>query len=135
MTGFRQLDHTADLALELWAPSEVELLQVGSRAIVDNLTEGASVQPRTSRRLTIDAIDAEDRLVQFLNEIIYAAVTDGFIAADADIALTDAGLTATLHGEADAGDKLRGELKSVTYHDLKLEHDDGGWRAQIVIDV
>lgn len=135
MTGFRQIDHTADLALQLWAPSEAELLQVGARAIVSTLTGGADVRADASRPVSVDALDAEDRLVQWLNEIIYAAVTDGFVTASADIELGATSLTATLHGEADAAAKVETELKSVTYHDLKLEHTDAGWRAQIVIDV
>ena len=27
------------------------------------------------------------------------------------------------------------ELKAVTYHQLNVEHDDGGWKARIVFDV
>ena len=135
MSGFRQIDHTADLALQLWAPSEAELLRVGARAIVSTLTGGAEVRADATRSVSVDALDGEDRLVQWLNEIIYAAVTTGFVTASADIELGATSLTATLHGEADASAKIETELKSVTYHELKLEHTGDGWCAQIVIDV
>jgi SHS2 domain-containing protein len=146
-SGYRQIEHTADLALELWAPTQEELLRVGARAIVDVLTgvaepgtPGARPAARpaatgASRRIEIDAVDAEDRLVQWLNEVIVAALTDGFLIADADIELDESRLRAEARGQDSAGDRIVTELKSATYHDLALECTDQGWRARVVIDV
>jgi SHS2 domain-containing protein len=133
--GHRQIDHTADLALELWAPDERELLLEGARAIVEVLTEGASIEPRAERRIALCAVDREDRLVQWLNEVLYAAVTDGFLFASADLELAGSELAARVLGEEGAGDRVATELKSVTYHDLLLESGADGWRARVVIDV
>ncbi len=137
-SGYRQVDHTADLALELWAPSEEELLAVGARAIVEILTESADISADAKRIIEIDAVDAEDRLVQWLNEIIVAAVMDGFLATDAVIELGERGpgwLRAELHGKESAGERLMTELKSATYHDLLVESHEEGARARVVIDV
>lgn len=133
--GYRQVDHTADLALELWASTEEALLQIGARAIVDVLTEEANVTGDSEVCVELDAVDAEDRLVQWLNEIIVAAVVDGFLTTSADIALREGGLTATLRGRRDSADMVATELKSATYHDLRLEQRDGAWHAHVVIDV
>lgn len=76
MANHRQIDHTADLALELRASSEPELLAEGARAIVSLLTEGAPVEGTDPRRLELAAIDREDRLVQWLNEILLLAMVD-----------------------------------------------------------
>jgi SHS2 domain-containing protein len=133
-SGYRQIDHTADLALELWAPSEEELLRVAARAIVELLTDGARIPASDRRRVHIAAVDAEDRLVQWLNEVIVAAMVDGFLVADADITLEPTGLEAEIRGQADAAHRVVTELKSATYHDLAITCDDG-WRAQVVIDV
>jgi SHS2 domain-containing protein len=133
--GWRQLDHTADLALELWATSEEALLEEGARAIVSVLTEGAHIDDRDHRDIRLETVDDEDRLVQWLNEILYSAVSHGFLFSGAEITLSPAGLSAQLRGQADAGNSIKTELKSATYHDLTLERTDGGWRAQVVIDV
>lgn len=134
--GHRQVDHTADLALELWAPSEEDLLIEAARAVVDIMTEGAAVGAEARRHVVLEPVDGEDRLVQWLNEIIYAAVVDGFLFAAA-VRLTLAGgrLEAELAGEAGAHDRIAGELKSATYHDLELGQEGGQWRARVVIDV
>ena len=132
--GHRQLEHTADLALELWGASEVEVLRQGLLAVIEILTEGATVQPRERRVVTVDALDPADRLVRWLNEILFHAAVHGFVAADAEIELHDAGLRATLAGEADSP-RIRTEIKSATYHDLALEHRDGRWVARVVLDI
>lgn len=135
--GHRQFDHTADLALELWGESEEEVLRAGAEGVVAIMTEGGEVDARAERRVRIDAVDRHDRLVQWLNEIIVAAVAGGFLFGSADIALEGAtGLSATIRGEPDAGDRVVAELKSATYHDLALDREPGGgWRARVVIDV
>jgi SHS2 domain-containing protein len=135
--GHRQLDHTADVALELWGESEEDVLLAGAEGVVDIMTEGGQVEAREQRRVAIDAVDAQDRLVQWLNEIVFAAVHDGFLVGSADIALAGTTrLSATLRGEANAGDRVVAELKSATYHDLALGREpDGSWRARVVIDV
>lgn len=138
--GYRQVDHSADLAVELWAPSEEELLGEGARAVVDLLTGGAltgaaeGTDP-AERHIELHTLDPEDRLVQWLNEVIFAATTQGFLIRSAEIALRDGGLVATVRGEEDAGDKLTTELKSATYHDLHVQSGPDGWRARVVIDV
>ena len=134
--GHRQVDHTADLALELWGESEVDVLLAGAEAVIAIMTEGGEVAARAERRVVIDAVDAQDRLVQWLNEIVFAAVSDGFLFGSADIALEGAtGLAATVRGEAEAGERVVVELKSATYHDLELRERGGAWQARVVIDV
>ena len=135
--GHCQLDHTADLALELWGESEEDVLCAGAEALIAIMTEGGAVAEREQRRVRVEAVDPHDRLVQWLNEIIVAAVSGGFLFGSGDIALEGrTGLSATIHGEPEAGQRVRAELKSATYHDLALGREpDGSWRARVVIDV
>lgn len=134
--GHRQVDHTADLALELWAPDEETLLQEGARAVVGLVTEGAEVEPLETRRVELESVDREDRLVRWMNEVLWLAIGEGFLVADARIVLSEKGVTAEVWGEPDAADRIRTELKSVTYHDLHVERDGAGvYRARVVIDV
>jgi SHS2 domain-containing protein len=134
--GHRQVDHTADLALELWGESEEDVLCAGAEGVIAIMTEGGEVEEREQRRVRIDAVDPQDRLVQWLNEIVYAAVSDGFLFGSADIALEgETGLSAIVRGEPGAGARVVAELKSATYHDLELGAHGGAWRARVVIDV
>jgi SHS2 domain-containing protein len=131
--GHRQVEHTADLAIELWADSEENLLREGARALAEILTEGAAGDERETRAVEIESIDSGDRLVQWLNEVVYLATVDGFLVVDADIELHPKGLRARARGFSHAG--LPAEIKSATYHDLQIHHTDGRWRARVVLDV
>ena len=132
---FRMIEHTADLAMELEAPTEARLLEEGARAVVALLTGGATVTGRAEHRLELRSIDREDRLVQWLNEVLLLATVDGFVAASCTVELNGGGLVALLTGREQAWDLLEQELKSVTYHDLVLEQRADAWFARIVIDV
>lgn len=145
--GFRQVDHTADLAFELWGASEEEILREGARAVIAIMTEcdegvaahhpGRDDRADGERTVRITSIDRGDRLVQWLNAVIVAAITDGFLFQDADLTLEgETGLTARIRGRAGAGAQVATELKSATYHDLMIARTaDGEWRARVVIDV
>lgn len=137
--GSRQVPHTADVALEVWVEDEAALLAEAARAMIDILTEGASVEARDERAVAVDAYDPQDRLVRWLNEVLYLAVTEGFLTADAEVDLDGDGdgsrLRARLRGEADAAGRIRTELKSATYHDLSLAAGPEGARARVVLDV
>ena len=88
------------------------------------------------RPVRLEALDPEDRLVQWLNEIIVLAVTEGFVVTGAELILEDpGGLRGTIVGVSNALDRIQTELKAATYHDLKLGEEAPGWRAQVVIDV
>ncbi len=133
--GFRQLDHTADLALEFWAPNEEALLCEGARALIQILTNGHQVHEDSEGPMVIDAMDSEDRLVQWLNEILYAATVEGFLFSSADLRLENGRLDANIRGQSGGRSLLATELKSVTYHELKLQHHEYGWYAHVVVDV
>jgi SHS2 domain-containing protein len=134
--GHRSIEHTADLAVELWAPDEPALLVEGARALVELLTEGAPVEATAERALELSAIDPEDRLVRWLGEVLYLAMVEGFLVHDAVLELQGGGgLRGTVRGQAHAEDRLRTEIKAVTYHDLRLERGPTGVRARVVFDV
>lgn len=134
--GHRQIEHTADLALELWAEDELALLDEAVLALSLLLTEGTPVERRDAREVRIEGLDPADRLVQLLNEVLFFAATEGFLATGLeDAKLEGNALFGRLVGEKDALEKVRAELKSVTYHDLALKVGEGRAFARVVIDV
>lgn len=77
----RTLDHTADVRLEIRAPSEEALLAEAALALVEALTEGEAPPALEERAVRVESLDAEDRLVRWLNEVLYLAVIRGFLMA------------------------------------------------------
>lgn len=135
MSGHRQIEHTADLAFEIWAADFGELLSEAARAVVAVITDGHPPMGADRRDVEISAIDDEDRLVRWLNEVLYLALVDGFLVVDAALERTQAGLRGRVLGKADARDAIVTEVKSATYHDLVVRRDGDGWVARVVMDV
>lgn len=133
-SGHRSIDHTADLALEIWADDLPALLVEAARALIEILTDGAKLEAIDERTIELDAIDDEDRLVRWLNEVLWLALGQQFLVVDADLEITPAGLRGRVRGSLDAR-AIVTEVKSATYHDLALTRTPTGLRAQVVIDV
>jgi SHS2 domain-containing protein len=133
--GHCELEHPADLVLQFWAPSERELLVEAAQALIEVLTEAAEVAPERERDIELEALDSEDRLVRWLNEVLLLATVEGFVLCDADIELRPGGLAARVRGQAEAHDLVRTELKCVTYHGLELGPRGERFVGQVTIDV
>lgn len=135
-SGHRYLEHTADVAIEAWGSTREAMLVEAARAVIEVITEGAVPRADAQREISIDAIDDEDRIVQWINEVLWLAIGKGFLLADADVTLTDGGLRARIEGQSDASDIVVTEIKSATYHGLRLGRDEeGNHVAQVVLDV
>lgn len=129
-------EHTADIALEAVAPTQEQLLGVMAHTLCCALTEASTLATPHVRSVEILALDDEDRLVQWINEILYLAVVEGFVTGAAQITLLPVGaLRAELRGEAEAHHRVVTEMKSATYHDLALGERDGRWFGRVIIDV
>ena len=133
--GHRQVDHTADLALEIWAPTEAELWEEAGTALISILTEGEVLPTHDSRAVRLETVDKEDRLVGWMNEVLYWATVQGFLLTKADLHRDGEAIVGHAHGCVGGQAYLKAELKSATYHDIVVEQIDGDWRARVVVDV
>ena len=133
--GAREVEHTADLALEIWGPDEPRMLEAGARAVVGLLTDGAQVSAQDVRSVELEAMDAEDRLVRWLNEVLYWASVEGFMVARAELEVTEDGLRGRAIGQEDSAGLLKTEIKAATYHGLRVVRSEGRVQALVVLDV
>ncbi|MBD3236443.1 MAG: hypothetical protein GF330_07055 [Candidatus Eisenbacteria bacterium] len=140
--GFVTIDHTADVALRVWAPSVERLFVEAARGLLSLLTDPETVTAREGRRLEVSGLDLEELLVAWLNEILYRFESEGLLLAE----VTSAELSA---GEDDHrfGARCRGErydpqrhppgvgVKAATYHNLRIAPDRlGHYDVTLVLD-
>lgn len=142
VAGFETIDHTADVALRVWAPSLEELFAEAARGLVALLTDADTVVARQRCPLTVEGIDLEELLVAWLNEILYRFESEGLLLAEFEslrIVGTDGPyrLTAVGAGETrQAGRHPSGVgVKSATYHNLRIAPDaQGRYDVTLVLD-
>lgn len=141
---YRPLDHTADIGVELEAPSREALFEEALQAFTDAVTVLETVEPAAGRRIELAAETPEDLLVLFLEELLYLFEVDGLLFRRAHVEITEiteAGeglsLAAVLEGEPyePAKHPIKVLVKGVTYHRLAAEPRGGGWYGRVIFDI
>lgn len=128
--------HTADVRLHVVAPSLAELFAEAGRALGVLMTgeDDRDVEATDERHVSIHARDREALLVDWLNELIFQAETQGKIYSSFDMErVTDEDIEATIRGGAPRS--LKTAVKAATWHGVSVERQGDRWSARVIIDV
>ena len=131
--GFEELEHTADWALRIWAPSLAGLLEQAARGMYDLSGTVVKSGGQETHTFTVESNDAEGLLVGFLGELLHYVDEEGLVFDEFDLAVAEHVVKARVTGAKIVERKK--EIKAVTFHNLKIEEKDGLLEAQIVFDV
>jgi SHS2 domain-containing protein len=136
--GYRTFDHTGDLGLEVWAGTPERLFAQAAIAVLAQVVEAAGDPVEVRVELDLEADDAADLLVHWLNTALLEAELRRAVWTRADVhRLTPGGLSATLEGPRldPRRQTLLREVKAVSHHGLELALDPPGCRCRIVLDL
>lgn len=131
--GFHERPHTADWALDVWAPDLIDLVQQAARGMYALLHAQLQPEPREVYRFEIAAPDRETLLVTFLAELLYFTQRDDVGFDHFDLTYEGERLTAEVEGAP--LESIAKEIKAVTYHNLAVRETERGLEATIVFDV
>lgn len=137
-SGYREIDHTADLGFDLWADSIPGLFEEAVLALSEVCYERTAVLWAEERTLEVRGTDPEEQLVRWLQETYMQLESDLWLTAAAtNVVVKGEMVKGTLHGEPidPARHTLHSEIKAITYHGLKIVHEHGLWRTTVVVDV
>lgn len=135
---FREIDHTADIGIEVEADTPAELFRRAGLALFSLMVSLEGVEQHEERETCVEAEGWEDLLHDWLSLLLSHFLQDGFIAAHIVIETIDARhLHARLVGELLDYERhdFETELKAVTYHQLCVKQANGRWQARIIFDV
>ena len=134
MSPYREVDHTADWALHVWALTLEELFVEAARGMYTLV--GAQAQPGVTvhRRVELTAEDYESLLVAWLQELLYFTESEELVFTGYHIAHLE---PTHLRAEVEGGPtgRLDKMIKAVTYHNLKINRTADGYDTTIVFDV
>jgi riboflavin kinase/FMN adenylyltransferase len=133
---YREVEHTADRALWVWGQSMAALFEGAARgmySLMDDLDREGRVATEWLS-VSLEALDRESLLVEWLNELLYLAEREGLLFTSFEIAsLTDTSLEGRVGGVPAEGTKS--DIKAATFHDLVFKQDEGGWSTLMTFDV
>ena len=144
---FRELDHTADLRVEIRGKDEQDLFRNAVESLYLLLGLPAVSDRREAvpaERLEIKGQDPEEALVELLGELLYRATSErqrlnlqelsvrrGEEGAEGCRVVVCGDWETLTDGEM-AGQR---EIKAVTYHDVQIRRTRRGWTARVVMDL
>jgi SHS2 domain-containing protein len=135
---FREIDHTADIGIEVEAETPSELFRRAGVALFSLMVGLEGVDLCEIREETVEAEGWENLLHDWLSQLLRQFLQDGFIAATITILDIDAThVRARLTGEKLDYERhdFETEIKAVTYHQLAVTCQDNRWRARVIFDV
>jgi SHS2 domain-containing protein len=140
MDRYRILPHTADGKFQAFGRTLEEAFGNAALATASLMWDWSKVEPKSRHFVHVTGVDKEQILVKFLGEIIYLFETRQFLLGKVDglrirPQFEGFSLEAVLAGETLAPrHELHGDVKAVTYHELKIEECDG-FTVQVVVDM
>jgi len=131
--GFKELEHTADWELHVWAPDLAMLFQQAALGMYRLMGTQLNPAARALREVDLEAEDPESLLVTFLAELLFIGEQDGLGFDRFDLLVQDLHLYGRMTGGPITAQEK--EIKAVTYHNLELRRTDQGFAINIVFDV
>jgi SHS2 domain-containing protein len=135
---YETFEHTADLGLRVTAADLPELFCEAARGLFSIIVaDPKDIVARQQERIEIVGQHRDELLFDWLSELLYLFESRRLLLADFEVEIDAAGLRAVVRGEPWTPDRhpLEHEVKAITYHGLKVEPTDGGWLAEVIVDI
>lgn len=142
--GHEFLSHPADIQVAAWAPTIEALFKEIGITLSRVMVPEPDIEIEREIEVTIEAMDLESLLVDWLSEFLVYLDAELFVVGDIDIiSIEKLGneqyrISSVLKGETfKKGHHVPGkEVKAITYSYLSLEQDDAGnYRLNIIFDI
>ena len=135
---FRFIDHTADVAFEVYGNSLKELIENATLAFYDAFVDTSKLDTSLEKELEVDADSADYLLFNWLNELLFIFETEFFAGKEVEVDIIENdGLKAKgkIKGGKITPEIVKTEPKAITFHKFKVEKKDGKWFAFVIVDI
>ncbi|HEU4758345.1 MAG TPA: archease [Dehalococcoidia bacterium] len=132
------MEHTADAGIVVHAADLPELFANAALGMFALMAELADVREGEEREIAVEARDRETLLVRWLTELLYYLDAEEMLFKRFEVQeLSETALRARAFGERidPARHRLHFGVKAVTRHLLRIEPEDGGYRATVLFDI
>ncbi|MBI2843498.1 MAG: archease [Armatimonadetes bacterium] len=135
---FQFLEHTADKGVAATGKTMAEAFENAAYGMFSLFVDLSKYLPTTQREFAVNADDVEQLLWAWLSDLHFNFEVNGELPVDFQITgISDTGLSAIVSVRPVGEDIewLGSPVKAVTFHQLKVEQTDEGWRVQAYVDV
>ena len=137
MEKFKFLEHTADIKFQAFGKNIEESFENSALAMFNSMFEG-KVNKKKNFKINVKGKDFENLLYNFLEELLFLFDSERFFLASIENIKIDKEnfkLNAEVFGDDAQNYEIHLDIKAVTYNEMFVKKDKGGWTAQVVVDV
>lgn len=136
--GYEILEHTADAKFRATGKTLEEVFSEAVRGFAAVVGDGERGQVR--HRIEVESENLEALLFDFMDKLIFLQDTEGVVVREADelsIEDTENGhkLEASILTDTISPGGSYLDIKGPTYNEMKVEHNDGKWVIEAVLDI
>ncbi len=140
MSGSRLVDHTADIGIAVSGKTLKQLYLNAARGMVRASLSSRLAHPRRARskNIMLKAVDREQLLVKWLQEILFLVNAKRLVPTGFKIlSLTERMLKAQVSYVPFDPERhhVRREFKAATYHGLFIKKSGGQFRTTVIFDI
>jgi SHS2 domain-containing protein len=135
---FEILDHTADIGIIVHGENLKALFENAGEAFFHLITDLKKVKRRVERQVNIEGESLDRLMVDWLSELLYLHDVENLLFKGFKVdSVGEDGLKAIAKGEPfqEGVHVIKTEVKAVTYHQIEVRQEAGGWRAQVILDL
>lgn len=139
------LEHMADGKFRAYGKNLEEALANAALALASLMWDWEKIQAEAKEKIQVEALSLEQLIVKFLTELIYLLEVKSFLLGRVDkIRIEEKQpngnkiyrLGAEVTGERLSPEhEIYGQVKAVTYNDMKIEKTGDGLVIQVVVDM
>ena len=126
--SYKVLDHATDAFIEVTASSLTEAFKVAGDSVVDTILDNSKIEEKEERNIVVMGKDLNYLLYNWLEDLIYLIITEGFAIKKLNITVEkneEYAISAQIFGE-DIDIKKHGfkvEIKSPTFHEMDIKQE------------
>ncbi len=135
---FEILEHTADVGIVAHGSSLAELFANAATGMFAVMADLEGVRQTEERQIEVEGRDRERLMVRWLTELLYYLDAEEMLFSRFAVdEASDTRLQARAFGERIDPERhrLHFGVKAVTHHMLEISSEDGGYRAQVLLDI
>ena len=135
--GFRELDHTADWEIEVWAQEPKQLLVQAAEGMYQMCGVERNSEVKATERFEIAGEDDEALLVGFLSDLLYLLQTKhlAFDRFNFQCKESDPRVVLSVLAVGSPVASIEKEIKAVTWHNILVEDEEDRTTARVTFDV
>lgn len=135
---YRILNRSSDLVIKVFGKTQAELFANSAFALFDLMTDVEKVQVRDRLPLEVEGVHRDDLMVNWMRELLYLFQGSGYLLREFQVhEVKEDHVRGEVSGEKYDPDRheIQREIRSVVYHQSRMEKTGDQWMAQVIFEL